>query len=115
MIDRKLTGAHYGLKDWVIQRITAILMLIYTIALILTIILLPDNYTQWQQFFHCTWVQLITQITVIALVIHVWVGVRDIWMDYVKPNGLRLFLHVITILWLVGCFIYSVKIIWGLA
>ena len=115
MIDRKLTGAHYGLRDWVAQRITAVLMLIYTFFLILAIILLPSNYQEWHQFFSHTWVQVLTQITVIALVMHAWVGIRDIWMDYVKPMGLRLFLHIATIVWLVGCLIYSVKVIWGLA
>lgn len=50
MIDRKLTGAHYGLRDWAAQRITAVLMLIYTIFLVVAIILLPDNYQEWQAF-----------------------------------------------------------------
>jgi succinate dehydrogenase / fumarate reductase membrane anchor subunit len=53
-------------------------------------------------------------VTLLALVMHAWVGVRDIWMDYVKPVGVRLTLHVLTILWLVSCFIYSVKVVWGL-
>ena len=34
MVDRKLTGAHYGLRDWAMQRITAVIMVIYTIAMI---------------------------------------------------------------------------------
>lgn len=33
MVERKLTGAHYGLRDWVMQRATAVIMLIYTVAL----------------------------------------------------------------------------------
>lgn len=115
MIDRKLTGAHYGLRDWAMQRITATLMLIYTVFLLLVIICLPSTYAEWQAFFTHTWVRLVTQIAVIALVLHAWVGVRDIWMDYVKPLGLRLFMHVCTILWLLGCLIYSVKVIWGVA
>ena len=44
-----------------------------------------------------------------------WVGVRELWMDYIKKFGLRLTLHVATIVWLVGCLVYSVKVIWGLA
>lgn len=115
MIDRKLTGAHYGLRDWALQRITATLMLIYTVFLLVAIICLPSTYNEWQAFFTHTWVRLVTQIAVIALVLHAWVGVRDIWMDYVKPLGLRLFMHVITILWLLGCLIYSIKVIWGVA
>ena len=92
MVDRKLTGAHYGLRDWAMQRATAVLMLIYTVALI---------------------VFLLAQISFIALFLHAWVGIRDLWMDYIKPFGLRLFLQVATIVWLAGCMVYSVKVIWG--
>ncbi|RBH48435.1 succinate dehydrogenase, hydrophobic membrane anchor protein, partial [Pseudomonas sp. MWU13-2860] len=60
------------------------------------------------------WVQVLTQVTLTALFLHVWVGIRDLWMDYVKPAGTRLALHVFTIVWLVSCFIYSVKVVWGL-
>ncbi|VEB41072.1 succinate dehydrogenase cytochrome b556 small membrane subunit [Chromobacterium violaceum] len=52
-------------------------------------------------------------MTLLALFLHVWVGIRDVWMDYVKPVGIRLALHVFTIVWLVSCFIYSVKVVWG--
>jgi succinate dehydrogenase / fumarate reductase membrane anchor subunit len=58
-------------------------------------------------------VRVFTTVTVMALLIHAWVGVRDIWMDYVKPLGLRLSLHVLTVLWLVGSFVYAIKVVWG--
>ncbi|MEG9540560.1 succinate dehydrogenase, hydrophobic membrane anchor protein, partial [Acinetobacter baumannii] len=41
-----------------------------------------------------------------------WIGVRDIWMDYVKPVAVRLTLQVLTILWLVGCAGYAAQILW---
>jgi succinate dehydrogenase / fumarate reductase membrane anchor subunit len=47
-----------------------------------------------------------------ALFFHAWVGVRDIWMDYVKPVGLRLVLQVATIVWLIGCAGYAAQILW---
>ena len=39
---------------------------------------------------------VVTQVTLIALFAHVWVGMRDLWMDYIKPVGLRLTMHVFT-------------------
>ncbi|MGN7086000.1 succinate dehydrogenase, hydrophobic membrane anchor protein, partial [Neisseria sp. P0001.S005] len=53
------------------------------------------------------------QVSFLAVFLHAWVGIRDLWMDYIKPFGLRLFLQVATIVWLVGCLVYSVKVIWG--
>ena len=113
MVDRKLTGAHYGLRDWAMQRATAVLMLIYTAALIVFLLALPGDYAACQAFFGQTWVKVFTQISFIALFLHAWVGIRDLWMDYIKPFGLRLFLQVATIVWLAGCMVYSVKVIWG--
>ena len=49
-----------------------------------------------------------------SLAWHAWVGVRDIWMDYVKPVGVRLALQVFTIVWLVGCAGWSVQVLWRL-
>ncbi len=115
MVERKLTGAHYGLRDWVMQRVTAVIMLIYTIAMVLFLLFIPSGYDAWREFFSQTWVRVFTQISFIAVALHAWVGIRDLWMDYVKSAGLRLFLHIATIVWLVACFVYSVKVVWGLA
>lgn len=114
MVNRVVVGAHYGLRDWLLQRVTAVLMVIYTLLLVCFLLTMPKDYVQWQAWFGLFWVKLFTQVTLVALFLHAWVGVRDIWMDYIKPSGLRLFLHVCTILWLVSCFIYSITVVWGL-
>ena len=114
MVDRQLTGAHYGLRDWAMQRITAVIMVIYTVAMIVILFTLPHEYEAWRAFFTQGWVRLFTQITFIAVALHAWVGIRDLWMDYVKATDVRLLLHVCTILWLLACLIYSIKVIWGI-
>ncbi|KUM02117.1 succinate dehydrogenase, hydrophobic membrane anchor protein [Chromobacterium subtsugae] len=114
MVNRNVVGAGYGLRDWVMQRVTAVVMVIYTVALALFLLALPSGYEGWKDLFSHTWVQVLTQTTLLALFLHVWVGIRDVWMDYVKPVGIRLALHMFTIVWLVSCFIYSVKVVWGL-
>ncbi len=53
-----------------------------------------------------------TLIALAALFYHAWIGMRDIWMDYVKPAGLRLLLQVLTVLWLLACAVWSVQILW---
>jgi len=50
----------------------------------------------------------------VALAWHAWIGVRDIWMDYVKPVGVRLALQVLTLLWLLGSVVYFAHILWSL-
>ncbi|WP_434778681.1 succinate dehydrogenase, hydrophobic membrane anchor protein [Neisseria sp. Ec49-e6-T10] len=114
MVDRKLTGAHYGLGSWLLQRLSAVIMAIYTFAMILFLFCIPHDYFAWQTFFAQTWVRLFTQVTFLAVAIHVWVGIRDLWMDYIKCACLRLTLHTCTAIWLIACLIYSVKVIWGM-
>lgn len=114
MVNRHVIGAHYGLRDWLLQRVTAVVMLVYTIGLLAFLVLAAQtSYEGWKALFDCTWVRVLSTVTVIALLLHAWVGVRDIWMDYVQPLGLRLALHVVTILWLLGSFIYAIKVVWG--
>lgn len=113
MVERKLTGAHYGIGSWLLQRITAVLMLVYTLILAIFLFYLPHDFDSWRVFFSQFWVRLFTQMTFFAVAIHAWIGIRDLWMDYIKCAYFRIFLYTSTILWLVGSLIYSVKVIWG--
>ncbi|QDQ28595.1 succinate dehydrogenase, hydrophobic membrane anchor protein [Chitinimonas arctica] len=114
MVNRHVIGAHYGLRDWLLQRVTAVVMLVYTVGLVAFLVLAAGaGYEGWKALFGCGWVRVLTTVTVLALLLHAWVGIRDIWMDYVQPLSIRLTLHVLTILWLVGSFVYAVKVVWG--
>ena len=110
---RLVVGAHYGLKDWLAQRVTAIVMAVFTLVL-LVLFLGANNfsYEGWAGLFARQWFKLLAFVTFVALYYHVWVGMRDIWMDYVKPVAIRLLMQVLTILWLVGCAGWTVQILW---
>ena len=111
---RQAVGAHYGWKDWLAQRVTAVVMAAYTV-LLLGIALWNGgiDYALWKVLFaHGAW-KLATFVFMLALVWHAWIGVRDIWMDYVKPVGVRLLLDVLTVLALVACIGWTIQILWG--
>ncbi len=113
---RIVVGAHYGLRDWLSQRITAALMVIFT-ALVLAQVLFtrgPIGYEVWAGIFAAQWMKVITFSVIIAFAYHVWVGMRDIWMDYIKPVWLRLSLQVFTIVWLVACAGWAIQVLWRL-
>ena len=112
---RVVTGAHYGMRDWLSQRITAVLMALFTIVLLAQVLFGgPMGYDRWAAIFSAQWMKLLTFVVFIALGWHAWVGVRDIWMDYVKPAALRLVLQVFTIVWLVGCMGWAIQVLWRL-
>jgi succinate dehydrogenase / fumarate reductase membrane anchor subunit len=111
---RLVVGAHYGLKDWLAQRVTAVVMALYTIILLVTF-LTGDNfsYEGWAGMFAQQWFKIATFVALLALFYHVWVGMRDIWMDYVNQSvALRLTLQVATVVWLIGCAGWAVQILW---
>jgi succinate dehydrogenase / fumarate reductase membrane anchor subunit len=112
--NRLVVGAHYGLRDWMAQRVTAVLMVVYT-AVLLASFLNGHNFTYegWAGVFAQQWFKLFSLVTFLGLFYHAWVGMRDIWMDYVKPVGLRLTLQVATIVWLLGCAAWTVQILWS--
>lgn len=116
MVKRNLTGAHYGLNTWLQQRITAVIMLILAIVFIIFVGFIASNVnssiTSWQNVFHCTFVKFFAQIFFVSVVLHAWIGIRDIWMDYVQCAYAKLMLHVLTLLWLLGSLVYSIKVIW---
>ena len=113
---RIVVGAHYGLRDWLGQRVTAVLMALFT-ALVLARIIIskgPLGYEQWAGIFSSQWMKALTFTVIVALLYHVWVGMRDIWMDYIKPVWLRLSLHVFTLVWLIACAGWGIQILWRL-
>lgn len=112
---RLVVGAHYGLRDWLSQRITALVMAVFTVALVVQL-LLPGriDYYKWSGIFSAQWMKLLTFVTIICLLIHAWVGMRDVLMDYVKPMVIRLLLQVGTIVWLVGCAGWAIQALWRL-
>jgi succinate dehydrogenase / fumarate reductase membrane anchor subunit len=115
MVKNIIVGAHYGLKDWLIQRISAAVMAAYTVIFV---VLLAGQesltYETWRAFMAGGFMRFLTFLFIVSLMVHAWVGVRDIWMDYVKPTGLRLALHALTLLALLGYTGWAVSIIWRL-
>ena len=113
---RIVVGAHYGLRDWLAQRVTAALMALFTLLVLGQIMLAkgPIGYDKWAGIFSSQWMKVLTFTIIIAMLYHVWVGMRDIWMDYIKPVGLRLALQVFTLVWLIACSGWGIQVLWRL-
>jgi succinate dehydrogenase / fumarate reductase, membrane anchor subunit len=58
--------------------------------------------------------KVLTFAVVLSLLWHVWVGMRDVFMDYIKPVVLRLALQVFTIVWLTACGGWAIQVLWRL-
>lgn len=113
---RIVVGAHYGLRDWLAQRVTALLMALFTVLVILQVVLTTGSisYDTWSGIFSTQWMKSLTFAVIISLAYHAWVGMRDIWMDYVQAVAIRLVLQIFTLVWLVACAGWAIQVIWRL-
>ena len=113
MVKRLVVGAHYGTRDWLAQRVTALIMAVFTvIALAVVVAKSPLTYEAWKNLFTQGWMRIATLLFAASLAWHAWVGVRDILMDYVQHDGLRLALQVATLLLLAGYVSWTIEILW---
>ena len=114
MVNRVVVGAHYGLRDWLIQRISAVVMAIYSMLLVAYLMLQPRlDYDTWIALFSSLPMRSFTLLFLLSLYYHAWIGIRDIVMDYIKSAAARLIIHVLVILALILYSIWSVQILWG--
>ena len=111
---RTVVGAHYGTRDWLAQRVTGVLMALFTLVVLAQLLLFRGEigYDKWAGIFAPQPMKMLTFATIVALLYHVWVGMRDVLMDYVKPVGMRLVLQILVIVWLLGCTGWAIQVLW---
>ena len=103
-----------GLADWMIQRVSAVFLALYTLFLLGIFIANPNlGYEQWQHLFSIYWVKVFTLITLLSLVGHIWVGMWTVVTDYIHNAWVR-FLVLFAIA--VTSFVYlitGITAVWG--
>jgi succinate dehydrogenase / fumarate reductase membrane anchor subunit len=108
-----VSGARYGVRDWLVQRASAAYMGIYTLLLLWQLWRGPLTYAAWHGLFQSAPMRYGTLIFALCLYLHAWVGVRDIFMDYFKPTWLRLLAEALSLIALVWYLVWTVAILWG--
>ena len=109
---RVVVGAHYGLAGFIGQRITSVVLTLWVLLVGLSVLFGPLSYDKWAGLFVPLWMKVITLVALLSLLYHAWIGVRNIWMDYIKPLWARLSLQTITVLCLIAYAVWSVQILW---
>ena len=117
-----MSGALTGFSAWLLQRISAVYMLLF-------ITLMPlyiwehgvTDYKAWQSLLAEPLTTLLWSLFFIAMLLHAWIGVRDILIDYVNSLGVRLLLLIIVacsllmmLFWLLGVLLLnSGVVVWA--
>src|SRR5689334_6981671 len=107
-----LTGN--GLRDWLVQRVTSVILTVYLVFLLGFMVLNPGlDYFTWQGLFISEWMRVFSLLALLSLTLHAYVGLWTIITDYLPPVALRLAAHIVVIIALIGYFIWGIQILWG--
>lgn len=101
-----------GMGAWLVQRVSAVYIGLYVLLAIGALWNgAADSYDAWRALWACTGVALASQLFVLALVMHAWVGMRDIAVDYLHPIGLRLAFLSLFALFLAVCTLWAAQVL----
>lgn len=121
MVTQATSFSRNGVSDWIVQRVSAYVMAVYTVVLVGYVLFHGDmSYADWHGLFHSTWMQVFTLLVLVSTCAHAWVGMWTIGTDYIREhyfgagaNGIRLLYQVGCVLILICYLIWGVKILWG--
>ncbi len=101
-----------GLRPWVLQRLTAVYLVVYTIYVtIFWLFFETFTFDHWRQWVAGDINQILIALFYLSVFVHAWVGVRDILLDYIKPFLIRLLLLFAVAIFLIGSGFWMIRIL----
>jgi succinate dehydrogenase / fumarate reductase, membrane anchor subunit len=110
-----LTGS--GSRDWVVQRLSAIVLALYTVVVLGWIIYHSINqtldYMGWYGFMMTLPMKIFSLISILAFATHAWIGMWTVFTDYINSSvGLRLLLQASTVISILVVVLWGIQIFW---
>ena len=102
-----------GFSAWLMQRLSAVYLAIFIVVAIIWTMMTDINFQVWRQGFSSVWVQLGVLLFGLNLLLHAWVGLRDVVIDYIRPLGIRLLMLTLVGLFLLANGFWLLAILWG--
>lgn len=103
-----------GLHDWMIQRVTAVVLAAYVIYLSGFVFSSEVMaFSTWQGLFAQTWFKVFSLLALASLCFHAWIGMWIVSTDYIKPTGIRMVFQVLVILSCFAFLIWGAQILWS--
>jgi len=104
-----------GLYDWLMQRVTAVVLAVYVVFMLGYLVMNPDlSYEQWSALFDSTCMRIFSLLAVLSLGAHAWVGLWTVSTDYIKGTGLRFIFQAVCGLVMFVYIVWGIQILWGL-
>ncbi|MAZ77591.1 MAG: succinate dehydrogenase, hydrophobic membrane anchor protein [Legionellaceae bacterium] len=101
-----------GLREWLIQRVTAVYLGVYTFFIMVCVFALPATYSVWHNLFANFWLVIINTFMLVCVLWHAWIGGWTIITDYVSVPYLRDLCKLLLIVFLLALFLWGLQIFW---
>ncbi len=114
MVEVSTSLGRNGVQDWLLQRVSAIILALYSGIIFCYWIYIPaHDYFAWQKLLLNPFMVFFTFISLLALVAHAWIGIWTITTDYLKIPGLRVLVQISVYIVLALYIIWGIQILWG--
>jgi succinate dehydrogenase / fumarate reductase membrane anchor subunit len=113
MVNTATSLGRSGAQDWLIQRVSAVILAGYTLFIMAYLIFHSEhNYENWRVLFRSDWMRYSSLLALLSLIAHAWIGVWTVITDYIKPVMIRIALQLMVFLALLAYLVLGMKIIW---
>ena len=120
MVAQVTSFGRSGVANWLVQRISALVLLAYMVFVVWALLCGEISYSSWSALFDNTWVQAFTMAALVAVVVHAWIGLWSVSTDYFttrmmgsRGTACRLVFQLLYTVMLFGYLVWGSKIIWG--
>ena len=115
MVTNATSLGRSGLHDWLIQRISAVVLATYSLYIFYFMLSATTLSTVlWQSLFANDFFRVFSVLALMSLIAHAWIGLWTVATDYIKPLAIRLAFQVFVILFCLGNLLWGIQILWGL-
>ena len=121
MVTQVTSMSRSGVSDWLIQRVTALVLAAYTLCIVGFVMINPGlDYQTWSAFFDRTGMQVFTMLALLSTCAHAWIGMWTVGSDYLREHtlgeggtALRFIYQVACVLIIVASLLWGINILWG--
>ncbi|MFL2530773.1 MAG: succinate dehydrogenase, hydrophobic membrane anchor protein [Porticoccaceae bacterium] len=122
MVKSLISIGRSGLSNWLLQRVSALIMSAYLIFMLAYFFVNPSpSYTQWSGLHSSLAMRIFSLVTILSIAAHAWIGVWCVLTDYItvrligpKATPIRMFLQLAMIAVILFYVVWTLDILWGI-
>ncbi|MFQ3199466.1 MAG: succinate dehydrogenase / fumarate reductase membrane anchor subunit [Zhongshania sp.] len=122
MVDSVTNFGRSGLSDWLVQRVSGVILLAYILVVVFYLLISGSDltYTQWSAYFDSTFMRVFSTAAVLSIVSHAWIGLWAVSTDYLterllggRGTVLRLAFQAASAVVLFTYLVWGIQILWS--